>query len=120
MSILDRILLARIKAKVQTFIFSIGFMAVLAGWCLIHFDDDYHPVQMNQPKLHVNVGGMNWKTEEFGCFEGDCVNVKIDGYDYIFTMEDGKEIHSDKYMIHEPDTEEIKKFEKKCEEYYKK
>lgn len=121
MSILDRILWAQIKAKAQTFVFSIGFIAILAGWCLIHFDNDYKPVQMEKPKLYVKIRGTTDGTYDDQSFEGYCTNVKIVGGDYIFTMEDGTKVYTTFGRIDEPnDLMTVSDFETKCEEYYKK
>lgn len=119
MSLLDRILWAQITARIKTFMFSIGFIAVLSGWCLIHFDRDYHPIQMSKPKIYVDIGGMEWKTEEFGRFEGKCTDIEIKDNDYIFTLEDGKKVYANKFTIYSPSLDKIKKFNKECEEYYK-
>lgn len=119
MSLLDRILWAQITARIKTFLFSFAFIAVLAGWCLIHFDRDYYPVQMSKPKIYVDIGGMEWKNGEFGRFEGKCTNIEIKGNDYIFTFEDGKKVYADKFTIYKPSLDKIKKFNKEYEEYYK-
>lgn len=121
MSILDRILLFNIKLKIKVFIFSIGFMAVMAGWCLIHFDDNYHPIQLFKPKMYVRVAELDWDKLDVNVYKGNCTKVTTDeDGEYVFTFENGKKVHADKNYIYEPSIDKVNEFEKKCEEYYKK
>lgn len=123
MSILDRILWARITAKAQTFVFSVGFIAVLAGWCLIHFDNDYKPVQMKKkakPELYIECDGTSEDSPTvFRHYEGYCTKVRVNGGSYTFIMKDGTVVTAPWDMI-DNDLTDICEFNDKCEEYYKK